>query len=86
MLTASRKTDDDADNLPDTNDPSVPERVRFGSDHTGKYAGFNPEKIIGQSILMPTKEVGTIDRGKIVDYAEEYEGQLEKPRAYQVQG
>ena len=56
------------------------------SDHTGKYAGFNPEKIIGKSILMPTKEDGTIDRGKIVDYAEEYEGQLEKPRAYQVQG
>ena len=41
----NRKADDDANNLPDTNDPSVPERVRFRSDNTGKYAGFNPEKI-----------------------------------------
>ena len=31
------------------NDPRTPERVRFGSDNTGKYAGFNPEKIIGRS-------------------------------------
>jgi len=69
----NRKADDDADNnnLPDINDP---ERVRFGSDNTGKYAGFNPEEIIGKSILMPTKEDGTIDRAEIVDYAEGYEG------------
>ena len=30
---------------------------------------------------MPTKEDGTIDRGEIVDYTEEYEGQLEKRKA-----
>ena len=53
-------------------------KVRFGSDNTGKFARFNPENIIGKSILMPTKEDRTIDRGKIVDYTEEYEGQLEK--------
>jgi len=74
----NRKADDDAPDFPDIDDPSIPERVRFGSDNTGKYAGFNPESIIGKSILMPTKEDGTIDRAEIVDYTEEYEGQLEE--------
>ena len=68
----------DDDDLPDINDSSTPERVRFGSDNTGKFAGFDPEKIIGKSILMPTGEDGTINRGKVTDYMEEYEGQLEK--------
>jgi len=70
----NRKDDDAGDFPTDIDDPSIPERVRFGSDNTGKYAGFNPENIIGKSILMPTKEDGTIDRAEIVDYTEEYEG------------
>ena len=67
------------DSKPDDADDDKKDSIMFGSDVPGaKYTGFNPEDLIGQNFLMEPGDESTISCTKIVDYVEEFQGQVER--------
>jgi len=53
--------DGNNDNAPSPNDPSSPSRVVLGSDNTRRYAGFDPESLVGRTFLMNPQEDGSVN-------------------------
>lgn len=64
---------------PDDADDDKKDSIMFGSDVPGaKYTGFNPKDLIGRSFLMEPGADEPISCAKIVDYVEEFQGQVER--------